>query len=470
MDLIIPRRSSYCPNFATAPTQLATEGEDYERFVTAFDVATAGRARGSYTMALFWIRAQHYLPLDSRTIDYLQALTSTESPDQEPIFTRMAWSKLPRSITGREYIEVCNNVRAWLAEDASLPATFPELSDSAYLAPAASDGDVESEETPSSPTAQSADSTGDTEAVEAAIKYTVADIVDAGCFIPKDDLEAILTRWREKKNLILQGPPGTGKTWLAKKLAYALIGTDSDETITAVQFHPSTSYEDFVQGLRPDAERGLVVQDGPFMDAIYAAAGEEDEKTKHVVLIEEINRGNPAQIFGEMLTLLEADKRDSGSALKLLYASGDDDAIYVPPNLYVIGTMNQADRSLAMVDMALRRRFGFVTLKPSLGEEWLQYCASKCGRDEVVLTQIAEQVTAVNALIEDDANLGSAYCIGHSFVTPGRRSNPLSADETRAWFDRVVETDLQPLLEEYWYDEPDRLKEALALLSKVHVQ
>lgn len=450
--------------------QLATEGEAYERFVTAFDVATAGRSRGSYTMALFWIRAQHYLPLDSRTIDYLRGLTSTESPDQEPISTRMAWSKLPRSIKGSEYIDVCNNVRAWLAEDASLPATFPELSDSAYLAPAAGDGDVEPEEAPSSPTAHSADNAGSSEAVEAAIKYTVADIVDAGCFIPEDDLEAILTRWREKKNLILQGPPGTGKTWLAKKLAYALIGTDSDETITAAQFHPSTSYEDFVQGLRPDAERGLVVQDGPFMDAIYAAAGEEDEKTKHVVLIEEINRGNPAQIFGEMLTLLEADKRNSGSALKLLYASGDDDAIHVPPNLYVIGTMNQADRSLAMVDMALRRRFGFVTLKPSLGEEWLQYCASKCGRDEAVLTQIAEQITAVNALIEDDANLGSAYCIGHSFVTPGRRSSPLSADETRAWFGRVVETDLQPLLEEYWYDEPDRLKEALALLNEVHVQ
>ncbi|WCZ36146.1 McrB family protein [Corynebacterium heidelbergense] len=446
--------------------ELDTEGEAYERFVTAFDTATAGRARGSYTMALFWIRAQHYLPLDSRTIDYLRGLTSTESPDEEPIAARMPWLKLPRSIKGSEYIDVCNNVRAWIAEDASLPATFPELSDSAYRAPAASDGDVEPEEAPSSPTAQPADDTGGTEAVEAAISYTVADIVAAGCFIPKDGLEAMLTRWREKKNLILQGPPGTGKTWLARKLAYALIGTDSDETITAVQFHPSTSYEDFVQGLRPDAERGLVVQDGPFMDAIYAAAGEEDEKTKHVVLIEEINRGNPAQIFGEMLTLLEADKRDSGSALKLLYASGDDDAIYVPPNLYVIGTMNQADRSLAMVDMALRRRFGFVTLKPSLGKEWLQYCTSKCGRDEPVLTQIAKQITAVNTLIEDDVNLGSAYCIGHSFVTPGRRNNPLSADETKAWFGRVVDTDLRPLLEEYWHDDPDRLGEALALLRE----
>ena len=450
--------------------ELDTEGEAYEKFVTAFDVATDRRARGSYTMALFWIRAQHYLSLDSRTIDYLQGLTSTESPDEEPIAARMVWSKMPRSITGREYIDVCNNVRAWLAEDVSLPATFPELSDSAYQAPAASDGDVEPEETPSAQTTYSTSGSVDAAPVGPTMSYTVTKIMDAGCFIPKDDLEAILARWREKKNIILQGPPGTGKTWLAKKLAYALIGTDSDETITAVQFHPSTSYEDFVQGLRPDAERGLVVQDGPFMDAIYAAAGEEDNKTKHVVLIEEINRGNPAQIFGEMLTLLEADKRGSASALKLLYASADDDAIYVPRNLYVIGTMNQADRSLAMVDMALRRRFGFVTLAPSLGEEWLQYCANKRGRDEVVLSRIAEQITAVNKMIEDDVNLGSAYCIGHSFVTPVQGDNPLSADETRAWFGRVVETDLQPLLEEYWYDEPDRLKEALALLSNVHAQ
>ena len=196
------------------------------------------------------------------------------------------------------------------------------------------------------------------------LAYTTQSIVDEGCFVPKSELDTMLERLREKKNLILQGPPGTGKTWLAKKLAYALTGARDEARIRAVQFHPSLSYEDFVRGWRPAGNGQLTLTDGPLMEMVQLAHG--DPEHPHIVLIEEINRGNPAQILGEMLTLLEADKRNPESALTLLYRKEQDERVYLPPNLYVIGTMNIADRSLALVDLALRRRFAFVSLFPRI--------------------------------------------------------------------------------------------------------
>ena len=178
--------------------------------------------------------------------------------------------------------------------------------------------------------------------------YTVADIVADGCFLPERELTDALERLGAKKNLILQGPPGTGKTWLAKRLAYALIGT-RDRKITrkrmrAIQFHPSLSYEDFVRGWRPDGNGQLKLIDGVFMEAIGASRAERDRP--FVVIIEEINRGNPAQVFGEMLTLLESDKRREDEAIELAYHSAAGQGVFIPDNLFVIGTMNIADRSL----------------------------------------------------------------------------------------------------------------------------
>ena len=177
-------------------------------------------------------------------------------------------------------------------------------------------------------------------------------------------MEAALALLRRKKNLVLQGPPGTGKTWLAKRLGYALLGARDTRRMTAVQFQPSLSYEDFVRGWRPDGEGGLLLADGVFLEVVDAAR--EQPEQDFVLVIEEINRGNPAQIFGELLTLLEADKRHEDEALRLAYPRPEiqNERVHVPPNLYVIGTMNLADRSLALVDLALRRRFGFKTLKP----------------------------------------------------------------------------------------------------------
>ncbi|MCB2080428.1 MAG: AAA family ATPase, partial [Novosphingobium sp.] len=180
--------------------------------------------------------------------------------------------------------------------------------------------------------------------------YDTASILEDGCFLTQAELDDILERLRTKKNLILQGPPGTGKTWLAKRLSHALIGTKERKVTRArtrvIQFHPSLSYEDFVRGYRPGGKEGLALVDGAFLEAVEAARALGDRP--FVVVIEEINRGNPAQIFGEMLTLLEEDKRNEEEAIELAYRREVGERVYIPKNLYVIGTMNIADRSLAL--------------------------------------------------------------------------------------------------------------------------
>ena len=160
-----------------------------------------------------------------------------------------------------------------------------------------------------------------------------------------------------------------------------VMGQKDDSKVRAVQFHPNLSYEDFVRGWRPTGEGKLSLADGVFMEAIKAAA--KDPTSKFVVVIEEINRGNPAQIFGELLTLLEAGKRTPNEALELCYpdADGRRRPVHIPENLYVIGTMNIADRSLALVDLALRRRFAFVGLEPRLGTAWREWVAKECAID-----------------------------------------------------------------------------------------
>jgi len=193
--------------------------------------------------------------------------------------------------------------------------------------------------------------------------YGIRDILDDGCFLAEEALASALSRLEAKKNLILQGPPGTGKTWLAKRLGYALIGTRERafvrKRMRSIQFHPSLSYEDFVRCWRPDGDGRLSLVDGVFLETVEAARVEPDRP--FVVIVEEINRGNPAQIFGEMLTLLEKDKRSEEEAIELAYGHEQGERVFIPRNLFVIGTMNIADRSLALVDLALRRRFAFVT-------------------------------------------------------------------------------------------------------------
>ncbi len=285
--------------------------------------------------------------------------------------------------------------------------------------------------------------------------YSVDDILTDGCFIERAKLEKILERLRTKKNLILQGPPGTGKTWLAKRLAFAFMGQRNDSKVRAVQFHPNLSYEDFVRGWRPAGDGRLALVDGPFIEMVKAAA--KDPTARHVVVIEEINRGNPAQIFGEMLTLLEADKRTPNEALELCYRRSDDERVFIPDNLYVIGTMNIADRSLALVDLALRRRFAFIDLVPTLGKPWHDWVHSQCGIDSEILLEIESRIKSLNDQISADTSLGPQFRVGHSYVTPPF-GIPIS--DAREWFRQVVETEIGPLLDEYWFDALDKAQKA----------
>ena len=250
--------------------------------------------------------------------------------------------------------------------------------------------------------------------------YGITDIVEDGCFLSQESLASALSRLMSKRNLILQGPPGTGKTWLAKRLGYALIGTKDGAVIRkrlrSIQFHPSLSYEDFVRGWRPDGNGQLSLIDGVFLEAVEAARAEPDRP--FVVIIGEINRGNPAQILGEMLTLLEKDKRSEEEAIELAYRHEQGERVFIPRNLFVIGTMNIADRSLALVDLALRRRFAFVTLETALNESWRKWCIKQAGIDEAVLTEIQKRMTELNDEIAADRSLGAQFRIGHSYVTP----------------------------------------------------
>lgn len=294
--------------------------------------------------------------------------------------------------------------------------------------------------------------------------YTVDDIVADGSFVSAEELTAILARWKAKKNLILQGPPGTGKTFLAKRLGYALIGSRDRETtrsrLRVVHFHPSLAYEDFVRGWRPKGKEGLELVDGIFMQAMEAAGSEPDRE--FVLVIEEINRGNPAQIFGELLTLIEAGKRRREESVELAYRRSDGEQVFVPDNLFIIGTMNIADRSLALVDLALRRRFAFVDLEPCLGPAWRAWCTAR-GLGTDLTGRIAERIESLNARITGAQSLGPQFRIGHSYVTPEQDER---ISDGSAWFRAKVDTEIGPLLDEYWYDSPETAQNARAELGE----
>ncbi len=302
----------------------------------------------------------------------------------------------------------------------------------------------------------------DEDIVEEESPYSIEDIVADGCFLTSAQLSEILDRWRLKMNLILQGPPGTGKTWLAKRLGFALAGSNDRETarsrLRVVQFHPSLAYEDFVRGWRPAGDGRLELVDGILMQAIQAAESEPDRP--FVLVIEEINRGNPAQIFGEMLTLLEVSKRRRSEAIELAYRKEPGERVHVPGNLYVIGTMNVADRSLAIVDLALRRRFAFIDLEPGLGDAWRAWCVHR-GIENPLLYEIEHRIGVLNAEISAAISLGPQFRIGHSYVTP-ETDAPIT--DGLAWFRARVETEIGPLLDEYWYDAPETAKAARAKL------
>lgn len=287
--------------------------------------------------------------------------------------------------------------------------------------------------------------------------YNIDDLIASGVFLTEAELEHILERLQSKKAMILQGAPGVGKTFIARKLAYALMKEIDQERLEMVQFHQSYSYDDFVRGYRPVPGKAgtFVLQNGVFHD--FCERAREDPDREYVFIIDEINRGNLSQIFGELLMLLEVDKRGDEFALPLTYRNEDEHHFSVPPNLYLIGLMNLADRSLAMVDYALRRRFVFVTLTPQYESDLFRQWLLERSMAPDLVELITERMSALNREIREDPLLGENYQIGHSFFLP---KGDNFAGLSRGWYESIIRTEIVPLLKEYWFDNQRKAKEA----------
>jgi len=287
--------------------------------------------------------------------------------------------------------------------------------------------------------------------------YSIEDMIASGVFLGEDEIKEVLDSLKVKKAMILQGAPGVGKTFIAKKIAYALMEEENKDRIEMVQFHQSYSYDDFVRGIRPIAGQpgSFGLQNGIFHDFCRKAMDDPDQD--YVFIIDEVNRGNLSQIFGELLMLIESDKRGPDHAVPLVYRAKDEPKFFIPPNLYMIGLMNVADRSLAMVDYALRRRFSFITLKPQFESKIFHKWLSERSMDENLIQLIVDRMSRLNKAIREDPLLGENYQIGHSYFCP-KGDNFSEYDQK--WFKGIVRTEIVPLLKEYWYDNPKKVDDA----------
>lgn len=265
-------------------------------------------------------------------------------------------------------------------------------------------------------------------------------------YMPEERYDATVGVLRAKKNIILQGAPGVGKTFAAKRLAYSMMGVKDASRVMLVQFHQSYSYEDFIEGYRPSGQ-GFELVKGAFYSFCKKAA--DDEENAYFFIIDEVNRGNLSKIFGELFMLIESDKRGPKNKLQLLYSR---ELFYVPRNVHIIGMMNTADRSLAMLDYALRRRFAFVELRPAFDSEGFRdYCA---GLDNPRFEALVREVESLNRAIAEDESLGEGFCIGHSYFC-----NMKPEDCTDTALASIVDYELIPMLKEYWFDEPSKVRE-----------
>lgn len=285
------------------------------------------------------------------------------------------------------------------------------------------------------------------------IQYTKENFLSE-VYMDESRYESLKSILMKKQNIILQGAPGVGKTFAAKRLAYSIMGVEDKNRVEFIQFHQNYSYEDFIMGYKPNGE-GFELRNGIFYKFCQKASN--NPELPYFFIIDEINRGNMSKIFGELLMLIEKDYR--GTTATLAY---NGLPFSVPKNLYIIGMMNTADRSLAMIDYALRRRFSFYAMEPGFESEGFK--AYQATIDDDTFNDLIKMIINLNKTITDDPSLGKGFCIGHSYFC-GQK--PVEEDELLGWMTSVVDYDIVPMLEEYWFDEPEKINKWRAALQGV---
>lgn len=270
-------------------------------------------------------------------------------------------------------------------------------------------------------------------------------------YLSSEEYDRLVKLLKTKKNIILQGAPGVGKTYAAKRLAYSLLNAEDDSHIKFIQFHQNCSYEDFIMGYKPSEDGNFELKEGVFYDFCREARNNPDQD--FFFIIDEINRGNLSKIFGELLVLIETSHRNE--TVTLTY---NNESFSVPDNLYIIGMMNTADRSLAMIDYALRRRFAFFDVHPAFESAGFTKYVKRLNNDK--FSRIIKAIQELNKTIADDDSLGEGFCIGHSYFC-----NQEKVDDV--WLKNVIEFEILPMIKEYWFDNKEKYENEKSLLMNL---
>ena len=399
--------------------------ENREAFIKYYNLAKDIKGnKWKLTMGLCWIRPFNYISLDPYDIELI--IKDNLIPAEYLKYIKKSDNSIPNA---EEYLIICNIMIENIKNNNYKFNNFFELSDYAlYIVCVTRNKNKE----------------GNTMNIENNFnKYDKNKFLQEVYITDKeyDKLEKLI---KDKKNIILQGSAGVGKSYAAKRLAYSIIGEKDNERVKMIQFHQSYSYEDFIIGYRP-TESGFELKEGVFYKFCKEAEMDENKENKYFLIIDEINRGNISKIFGELFMLIENDKRGEEYALELVYK--DDEKFFVPENLYIIGLMNTADRSLAMLDYALRRRFAFYDMKPAFKSE--QFKEYQKNLKNSKFDNLIKKVEELNKVIKED--LGEGFCIGHSYFC---NLETVEIDKLSL----IIEFELIPLLKEYWFDDKEKVK------------